>query len=54
MSVAYYCRQIPEIYWMHDINLANNNGNSLKAFLRNRRLPVPLEWKQKDKMSIFD
>ena len=41
--------------WMHNYKIKNSNyNNSLKDLMKWYNIPIPYEWKNVNKMSIFD
>ena len=44
---------MPPREWMHDPNIENAHGNSLKYFFECKNFPIPYHWHDND-MTIFD
>ena len=41
-------------YWMHNYEIKNRNGKTLKDLMTEKYMPIPKHWKFIGKMSIFD
>ena len=39
---------------MHNYNIKNNLGQTLKDLIIENKMPIPHEWQDINKMSIFD